>query len=92
MILRAAAISVLLVSVGLVYATSRHVCSYGPRSHWLSVTEVELKLRDLGLKLRALRVTDERCYAVLADDKQGKMVNLIINPVTAMIMKETASP
>lgn len=89
MILRGVSLAAIALSGGLLFVNSRPFCAHVPRSHWLSVTEVELRLKEAGLRLRALRVTDERCYAVLADDRGGRMVNLIIHPVTADIVKET---
>lgn len=92
MILRIASAVATVASGGIIYAASQTYCHYGPRSQWLSVTEVELKLKEAGMKLRAIRVTDDRCYAVLADLKNGQMVNLIINPVSADIMSEVTNP
>jgi Peptidase propeptide and YPEB domain len=79
--------AVILGSVGYLYATSRPFCSYQPRSFWLSALEVELYLKQLGLKMLRLRIDDDRCYAVVARDSLGQFRDVIMNPVTAEVVR-----
>jgi|GEM_PF-2872679 len=67
------------------YATDRF-CPSLPGSSWMSWVEVESRLKDQGLRMVRLRISEDRCYDVMVIDGHGQNHTLLINPVTAKII------
>jgi hypothetical protein len=57
-----------------------------PKTAWLAKDAVKSKLTDLGYSVRKIEAEDGR-YEVKATDKEGKKVELYVNPVTGEIEK-----
>jgi Peptidase propeptide and YPEB domain len=65
-------------------------CSSLPRSAWISWLEIESMLRDRGFRLVELRITDQRCYAVVGLDARGDRYSFQMHPVTGEVMSKSA--
>ena len=71
-------------------ATASPFCAQVPQQYWLSAPEIELRLRDIGLRLKSMTVNENRCYEILADNgKSGAPVTIVMHPVTAAMLSQT---
>ncbi len=57
-----------------------------PKAAWLAKDAIKSKLSDLGYSVRKIEAEDGG-YEVTATDKEGKKVELKVNPVTGEIEK-----
>lgn len=64
-------------------------CSALPRSAWISWLEIEAMLRDKGMRLIELRITEQRCYAVVGLDAKGDRYSFQMHPVTGAMISRT---
>lgn len=65
-------------------------CSALPRSGWISWLEVEAMLRQSGMRLVQLRITDQRCYEVIGLDQRGERRAYQMHPVTGEILSASS--
>ncbi|HRJ68392.1 MAG TPA: PepSY domain-containing protein [Beijerinckiaceae bacterium] len=84
----AAASASLAALAGVGVSLWPQTCTSTPPRHWLTPLEVEARLRESGLKLQSLRTGDDRCFAVVARDRQGRLRDLVVNPADGMIVRE----
>jgi hypothetical protein len=75
------------VSAQLVIAAFAPSCASQPREAWLSSYEIGLRLQSRGFELVRLRIGTERCVDVVAKDKTGRFVDLLVNPFNAEIVR-----
>lgn len=68
-------------------AGSAPFCHSLPRLYWLSSEEVDSRVRELGFRLVRIRMADDRCYAVQARHIDGRVLDLIMHPVSAQIIR-----
>lgn len=68
-------------------ASSVPFCHSLPRLYWLSSEEIDSRVRELGFRLVRIRMADDRCYAVRARHADGRMLDLIMHPVSAQIIR-----
>ena len=61
-------------------------CNSQPRMSWLSAGEVGHHLQQLGFQLVQIRMAEDKCYAVRVRHADGRLIDLIMHPVTAKIM------
>ena len=59
-----------------------------PKATWLAEDAIKSKLSDLGYSVRKIETEDGR-YEVKATGKDGKKVELYVNPVTGEIEKSS---
>lgn len=82
-------IAVTIVAVLLpvsVFASS--VCTKEPAGKWLSEKQAQAHLEKAGFAVQRIKRSDDACYEVYARRKDGKRVELYVNPVDASIVKE----
>ncbi len=60
-----------------------------PKTAWLEKDAIKSKLSDLGYSVRKIEAEDGR-YEVKATDKEGKKVELYVNPVTGESEKSSS--
>jgi len=62
-------------------------CTDQPRSKRLSQETIAAKLKEQGFEVTRTE-TKRSCYEVKATDRQGKRVELYVDPATARIVRE----
>jgi hypothetical protein len=75
------------ITAHMVTAAFAPSCASQPRSAWLSSYEIGLRLQNRGFEMVRLRMGDDRCVDVVAKDKQGRFVDLLVNPFNAEIVR-----
>lgn len=83
----AAAGFAVIVTAHVVTAAFAPSCASQPRSAWLSAYEIGLRLQQRGYEMVRLRMGDDRCVDIVAKDKQGQFVDLLVNPFNAEIVR-----
>lgn len=77
-----AAVSALSLS-----AFASQECTQEPKAKWLTQADVKAKLEGQGYMVKRVK-TDGSCLEVYAQTKDGKQVELYVNPVDASVIKE----
>jgi hypothetical protein len=67
-------------------AAPADTCAGGSRSGWISWVEVEARLREQGLRLTQLRISDVGCYDIASIDTRGDQHIVRMHPVTGKIV------
>jgi hypothetical protein len=67
-------------------ASAAPLCTNRPRYGWVSVEEVEARLRDAGFRLLRLRVTNEACYSALVINSEGEKLEMRLHPASSDIL------
>lgn len=76
-----------VVTAHVVTAAFAPSCASQPRSSWLSSYEIGLRLQQRGYEMVRLRMGDDRCVDIVARDKKGQFVDLLVNPFNAEIVR-----
>jgi hypothetical protein len=63
---------------------------HAPKAAWLAKDAIKSKLNSLGYSVRKIEAEDGR-YEVKATDKEGKKVELKVDPVTGEIEKTSGA-
>jgi hypothetical protein len=63
-------------------------CTALPRAGWISWVEVEARLRDRGIRLTQLRISDLGCYDLSGTDTRGDQHVIRMHPVSGQIMQQ----
>jgi hypothetical protein len=80
------AVATILLPVSVsVFASSE--CTKEPADKWLSEKQAQAQLEKAGFTVQRIK-RDDACYEVYAKRKDGKRVELYINPVDASIVRE----
>lgn len=83
--LRAAALTTALLCSTAAWAGPD--CTTEPKDKWLSEDAMRAKILELGYKIDVFKVEDS-CYEIYGYNKDGKMVEVYFNPVSAEIVEE----
>jgi hypothetical protein len=75
------------VTAQLVIAAFAPSCASQPREAWLSTYEIGLRLQTRGFEMVRVRMGEARCVDVVAKDKEGRFVDLLVNPFNAEIIR-----
>ena len=78
------ALAAILLPVS-VFASSE--CTKEPADKWLSEKQAQAQLEKAGFTVQRIK-RDDACYEVYAKRKDGKRVELYINPVDASVVRE----
>ena len=62
-------------------------CTDQPQSKWLSQEAIAAKLKEQGFEITKTE-SKRSCYEVKARDRQGKRVDLYVDPVTARVVRQ----
>ena len=81
-----AASSALLVLATPVMASSYEKGCFTEKGKWMELDAVRAKLTEMGYDVRKIE-TDDGCYEAYALDKEGRRVEIYMNPVTGDIVK-----
>ncbi len=76
-----------LVAARVITTALSPSCASQPRSAWLSSYEISLRLLQRGYEVVRLHIGDDSCVDVVAKDKQGRFVDLQVNPFNAAIVR-----
>jgi hypothetical protein len=68
------------------------LCTHLPRYGWVSVEEVEARLKSAGYKLLRLRITNEACYLALVVNSGGQRLEMRLHPASSEILEIAAAP
>lgn len=66
------------------------ICSHIPRYGWVSVVEVEARLKAGGFRLLRLRITNEACYLALVENAGGEKLEMRLHPGSSEILDVSA--
>lgn len=66
-------------------------CTAEPKAKWQSEKDVQASLEKQGYKVKRIK-TEGSCYEAKATDKDGKKVELIINPADGQPAKDAGKP
>ena len=80
-----AAFAAMFLSVSAFASTT---CTKEAAGKWLSEKQAQAQLEKAGFTVQRIKRSDDSCYEVYAKRKDGKRVELYINPVDASIVKE----
>lgn len=80
-----AALTLLSLSFGAFASTYDGECTDQPQSKWMSPAAVKAKFVTQGYSVGKVK-TGGSCYEVYAKDKNGKKVELFVNPVDASVV------
>lgn len=82
----------LLTAIGLLmvatpaFAESEEGCTKAPREQWLSDAQIKSKLAERGYTITQVEA-DDGCLEAKGTDKDGRKVELNVDPVTANVVK-----
>lgn len=79
------ALAAILLPVSVFASTE---CTKEPAEKWLSEKQAQAHLEKAGFTVQRIKRGDDACYEAYAKRKDGKRVELYINPVDASIVKE----
>jgi len=79
-----AAFSILLLLPAIALASP--ACTKEPKTKWLSETDMQKRISDLGYKVKTFEMTGS-CYEIYGWNKDGKKAEVYFNPVTGDIVK-----
>ena len=80
------ALTVALLSTSLF---ARPFCPTIQKAQWLSVIEIEQKIKDKGLRLVSLRLSEDRCYKALAINVSGDQYEIHVHPASGQIIHQS---
>jgi hypothetical protein len=80
-------VAITAISVLSLSAFASPECTNEPRNKWMAQSDVKTKLESQGYTVKRVE-TDDSCYEVYAQTKDGKRVELHVNPVDAKIIEE----
>ena len=81
----AAALALSALSFGAFASTYNGECTNQPQSKWMKTADVKAKISAQGYSVGKVK-TGGSCYEVYAKDKNGKRVELFVNPVDASVV------
>lgn len=85
----AAALALSGLSFGALASTYDGECTDQPQSKWLSTADVKARVEAQGYSVGKVK-TGGSCYEVYARDKNGKRIELFVNPVNASVVGQAA--
>lgn len=62
-------------------------CTKEPKSAWMSAKDVQAMYEKQGYNVRRIK-TEGSCYEIYTKDKDGKKVELLINPADGSMVRE----
>ena len=81
----AVALAVGALSLGAHASSYGGQCTDRPKSEWMSTAEVKARFEAQGYGVGKVK-SGGSCYEVYAKDKDGKKVELFVNPVDARVV------
>lgn len=65
-------------------------CTSEPKSKWMTTKDMQAKFEKQGYNVGRVKAgkADSSCYEVYTKDKNGKKVELFVNPVDGTVIKE----
>ncbi len=81
----AAALTLSALSFGALASTYKGECTNQPQSKWMSTADTKTRIQAQGYTVGKIK-TAGSCYEVYAKDKDGKKVELFVNPVDASVV------
>lgn len=86
----AAALALSSLSFGALASTYKGECTDQPQSKWMSTADVKARVEAQGYRVGKIK-TGGSCYEVYARDKNGRKVELFVNPATASVVDQAAA-
>lgn len=84
--LRSKALVLVAIATVSPSALANGVCTTEPVARWMSEQAIQFKIEALGYKVMRIQI-DDNCYEIDAVDKQGKAVELEVNPMDASVVE-----
>lgn len=82
-----AAIALAALSFSALASTYAGSCTSEPKSKWMTEKQVQQKYEQQGYTVRRVK-TGGDCYEVYAKDKDGRKVELFVNPANGALVQE----
>jgi len=78
--------STLIVGTSIAAASGEY-CTSAPRSQWRSIDDVRVAVEALGYKnVRKIEI-DDSCFEAYAFDKDGRRVEVYVDPVSLKVVR-----
>lgn len=87
MVRKAAILGLLVLLCGSASAADTQPCTTEPRSKWMERKTARAQVQSLGYKVVDIEV-ENGCYAIEVRDKNGKELDLYLDPVTGRIVRQ----
>lgn len=84
------ALALSALSLGAYASTYDGECTDRPKSEWMSTDAVKASFEAKGYRVGKIKV-DGSCYEVYAKDKDGKKIELFVNPVNAAVVGQAGA-
>jgi len=81
----AAALAFSAVSLGAFASTYGGDCTDQPKSKWMNTADVKAKFEQQGYSVGRVKAGGT-CYEVYSKDKDGRKIELFVNPVDASVV------
>ncbi|WHZ12135.1 MAG: hypothetical protein OJF60_002576 [Burkholderiaceae bacterium] len=85
-----AALALSILSLGAFATTYNGECTDQPKSKWMSTGDVKTRFDAQGYSVGRVK-TGGSCYEVYAKDKDGKKIELFVNPVDASVVGQAGT-
>lgn len=82
-----AIIALSAVSVSTFASTYNGSCTSEPKSRWMAEKDVQAMFEKQGYSVRRIKSAGT-CYEVYTKDKDGKKVELFVNPANGSVVQE----
>lgn len=79
------ALALSLCAFGALASTYEGECTDQPKDKWMSMADVKAKFESQGYSVKKVKGKGS-CYEVYSKDKDGKKVELFVNPVDASVV------
>lgn len=83
----AAIVLAVSAAVAPAWASDEEACTKAPKEQWMTADAIKAKLTEQGFKVSKVEIEDG-CAEVKADSKDGKHVELYVDPATAAVVRE----
>ena len=75
------------VSFSVFASSDDDSCTSEPKSGWMAIKDMQTALEKQGYKVRRIK-REGSCYEVYTEDKDGRKLELMVDPVNGDIFRE----
>jgi hypothetical protein len=76
-----------IVAAVSISALASEDCTKEPKGKWLAEKDVKARFESQGYKVKHIK-SEDSCYEVYAESKDGKKVELLVDPLSGNLTKE----
>lgn len=77
--------------IGISREKASEVCTTAPRSEWFSEEEMKLLAQHRGYRIKTFKIANNSCYEIYGFDREGRIVEVYFNPVTARLVRQNTA-